>query len=80
MRLEGLQAFYDDTGSIGRRYARMDEIGTPFCITVDFTTLEDDTVTVRYRDTTEQERIKRKDVPSFIKNQISESLKNVFND
>lgn len=80
MRLEGLQVFYDDTGSIGRRYARMDEIGTPFCITVDFTTLEDDTVTVRYRDTTEQERIKRKDVPSFIKNQISESLKNIFND
>jgi len=51
-------AFYDESGSIGRRYARMDEIGTPYCITIDFDTLEDDTVTIRNRDTTEQKRVK----------------------
>lgn len=50
--------FYDDSGSIGRRYARADEIGIPFCITIDHQTLEDDTVTVRDRDTTKQERAK----------------------
>jgi glycyl-tRNA synthetase len=49
---------YDQGGSIGRRYARQDEIGTPVCITVDFDTLKDDTVTVRDRDTTEQKRVK----------------------
>jgi len=49
-------AFWDVTGAIGRRYRRQDEIGTPFCITVDFQTLEDDTVTIRDRDTMQQER------------------------
>ena len=47
---------YDAGGSVGRRYARMDEVGTPFCITVDGQTLEDQTVTIRHRDTLEQER------------------------
>lgn len=49
---------YDDNGNIGKRYRRQDEIGTPYCIVIDFDTLEDDTVTVRRRDTTKQERIK----------------------
>lgn len=49
--------YFDDSGSIGRRYARMDEIGTPFCITVDYDTMEDDTVTVRERDSTQQKRV-----------------------
>lgn len=49
---------FDDNGNIGKRYRRQDEIGTPHCITVDFTTLEDDTVTLRDRDSGEQERIK----------------------
>ncbi len=49
--------FYDDSGSIGRRYRRMDEIGTPFCITVDYQTLEDETITVRDRDSMAQSRI-----------------------
>ena len=49
--------FYDEKGSIGRRYRRMDEIGTPFCVTIDHQTLEDDTVTIRDRDSTEQVRI-----------------------
>lgn len=48
---------FDDNGNIGKRYRRQDEIGTPYCIVVDFTTLEDGTVTVRDRDTTEQKRV-----------------------
>ena len=48
---------YDEKDSIGKRYRRQDAIGTPFCITVDHQTLEDDTVTIRYRDTMEQERV-----------------------
>ena len=49
---------FDDNGNIGKRYRRQDEIGTPKCITIDFDTLEDGTVTVRDRDTTEQTRVK----------------------
>ena len=49
---------WDDNGNIGKRYRRQDEIGTPYCVVVDFDTLEDDTVTVRDRDTTEQKRVK----------------------
>jgi glycyl-tRNA synthetase len=48
---------HDITGSIGKRYRRQDEVGTPFCVTVDFDTLEDSQVTVRDRDSMEQERI-----------------------
>jgi glycyl-tRNA synthetase len=48
---------WDDNGNIGKRYRRQDEIGTPYCVTIDFDTLEDDTVTVRNRDTTEQQRL-----------------------
>jgi glycyl-tRNA synthetase len=49
---------WDDNGNIGKRYRRQDEIGTPYCVVIDFETLEDDTVTVRDRDTTKQERVK----------------------
>lgn len=52
-----MRSVYDDTGSIGKLYARQDEIGTPFCVTVDFDSLEDNTVTVRDRDSWEQERL-----------------------
>lgn len=55
-------AYYDDAGSIGRRYARQDEIGTPYCITIDFETLEDESVTIRDRDSTEQKRVKISDL------------------
>ena len=48
---------FDDAGAIGRRYRRQDEIGTPFCVTVDFDTLEDDAVTIRERDSMEQQRL-----------------------
>ena len=49
---------WDDNGNIGKRYRRQDEIGTPYCVVIDFQTLEDDTVTIRDRDTTEQVRKK----------------------
>ena len=57
LREAGLAAAYDDSGSIGRRYRRQDEVGTPFCVTLDERTTEEDTVTVRERDSTEQVRI-----------------------
>ncbi len=53
---------WDDNGNIGKRYRRQDEIGTPYCIVIDFETLENDTVTVRDRDTTEQKRVKISDL------------------
>ena len=56
-KTSGLVSMYDASGSIGRRYARADEIGVPVCITVDHQSLEDGTVTVRDRDTGEQHRI-----------------------
>ena len=52
------RVMWDDNGNIGKRYRRQDEIGTPYCVVIDFQTLEDDTVTVRERDTTEQRRVK----------------------
>jgi glycyl-tRNA synthetase len=57
---------YDESGSIGRRYRRQDEIGTPFCITPDFQSLEDRTVTVRDRDDMTQERIAIDDLASWL--------------
>jgi glycyl-tRNA synthetase len=62
---------YDEGGAIGRRYRRMDEIGTPYCICVDFQTKEDETVTIRDRDTMEQIRIKMDEVESYIEKRIS---------
>ncbi|MGZ4668888.1 MAG: His/Gly/Thr/Pro-type tRNA ligase C-terminal domain-containing protein [Blastococcus sp.] len=57
---------FDDAGAIGRRYRRQDEVGTPFCLTVDFDTLEDDAVTVRERDTMSQERVGLGQVESYL--------------
>jgi glycyl-tRNA synthetase len=62
--------FYDESGSIGRRYRRQDEAGTPFCVTVDSETLENNTVTIRYRDSMEQKRIKINDIRSFLAEEI----------
>ena len=62
---------YDETGSIGKRYRRQDEIGTPFCVTIDFDTLEDETVTVRDRDTMEQIRVKIDDLKNWIEEKIA---------
>jgi glycyl-tRNA synthetase len=61
-----LQAEYDEGGSIGKRYRRQDEIGTPFCVTIDHQSLEDRTVTVRDRDTLEQERVAVDDLPAVL--------------
>lgn len=63
---------YDETGSIGKRYRRQDEIGTPYCICVDFQTAEDHMVTVRDRDTMEQERIAIADLKAYLENKIGE--------
>jgi glycyl-tRNA synthetase len=62
LREAGLEVTYDDSGAIGRRYRRQDEVGTPFCVTVDYDTQDDDTVTVRERDTTAQRRVAVEDV------------------
>ena len=62
---------YDDKDAVGRRYRRQDAAGTPFCITVDHQTLEDNTVTIRYRDSMEQERIAIEDISNNIKEAIS---------
>ena len=62
---------YDEAGSIGKRYRREDEIGTPYCVTVDFDTLEDGCVTVRDRDTMEQERVKIEELQNWIAQRIT---------
>ena len=61
---------YDDAGSIGKRYRRQDEIGTPFCITYDFDSLEDQCVTVRDRDTMQQERIAIDNLVDYINKKL----------
>jgi len=71
LRSESIATYYDEGGTIGRRYARMDEAGTPFCITVDHETLENNTVTIRDRDTTKQEREKIEDAVKYIKDKTA---------
>ena len=61
---------YDDRGNIGKRYRRQDEIGTPFCITYDFDSVEDGCVTVRDRDTMEQVRMPIADVEKYIESKL----------
>ena len=63
---------FDDAGAIGRRYRRQDEIGTPFCVTVDFETLQDDAVTVRERDSMHQERIGLGQVDAFLRKHLND--------
>ncbi len=65
------KVFYDESGSVGRRYRRMDEAGTPFCITIDYETKEDNTVTVRDRDSMEQFRISMDKVYDYLAEKIS---------
>ncbi|MBA3438327.1 MAG: glycine--tRNA ligase [Pyrinomonadaceae bacterium] len=65
-----MRAVYDDTGGIGKLYARQDEIGTPFCVTIDHQSLEDEAVTVRDRDTWEQQRIKVADLREHLQKQL----------
>ena len=61
---------YDDAGSIGKRYRRQDEIGTPYCITYDFDSVEDNCVTVRDRDTMEQVRLPIDELVKFIEEKV----------
>ena len=68
-----LKVFYDDKGAVGRRYRRQDEAGTPFCITVDTQTLEDNTVTIRERDSMEQVRVSNNKILSYLLEKISNS-------
>jgi glycyl-tRNA synthetase len=69
-----VNAQYDEKDAIGRRYRRQDAIGTPFCITVDFDTLEDQTVTIRDRDTLQQERIAISDIARIVKEKTDMQL------
>ncbi len=66
----GVRTVYDDTGAIGKLYRRQDEIGTPWCITVDFQTIEDGTVTVRDRDTMQQERLPASELPNLFSTKL----------
>lgn len=66
-----LTTIFDDNGNIGKRYRRQDEIGTPFCVTIDFQTLEDQTVTLRYRDTGLQDRLAIPDLATFLKEKLA---------
>eukprot|EP00438_Fugacium_kawagutii_P002631 Skav201682 [mRNA] locus=scaffold641:522335:526856:- [translate_table: standard] len=67
LRMRGFNVLYDEAGTIGKRYRRMDEVGTPFCCTIDFDTLEDDTVTVRKRDDPMTvERMRRDEIGDFL--------------
>ncbi|MEK6808198.1 MAG: His/Gly/Thr/Pro-type tRNA ligase C-terminal domain-containing protein, partial [Nanoarchaeota archaeon] len=74
MLREYFTTIFDTAGSIGRRYARMDEVGTPICITIDFDTLKDDTVTLRDRDTTEQKRVKYSELVDEIRKVFGKPL------
>ena len=62
--------FYDESGNIGRRYRRQDEVGTPLCVTYDFESEQDQKATVRERDTTKQERIALTELPSYLSERI----------
>ncbi len=65
------RVMWDDNGNIGKRYRRQDEIGTPWCIVIDFDTLEDNSVTIRDRDTGKQERVKKEDIIEYIKDKMN---------
>jgi glycyl-tRNA synthetase len=65
------RCFYEEKDAIGKRYRRMDAIGTPFCITIDHQTKEDGTVTIRQRDSMQQERIAMHTIKSIVDKQIS---------
>lgn len=69
------ETFYDEAGSIGKRYRRMDELGTPVCVTIDYQTLQDNTVTVRERDSMKQLRVKADELTEFIENVFEGKIK-----
>ena len=63
---------FDDNGNVGKRYRRQDEIGTPYCVTIDFDTLEDNAVTVRDRDTMKQERVKIDNLKAYLVQKLNQ--------
>ena len=67
---KNLVVSWDDRGNIGKRYLAQDEIGTPWCVTIDYDTLENDTVTVRDRDTTKQERVNVSKLASYFSEKL----------
>jgi len=71
---EDFDAFYDESGSIGKRYARVDEIGCPFCLTIDFESLQNNDVTIRERDSSKQKRIKIKEIKETISKLITKKI------
>jgi glycyl-tRNA synthetase len=70
---QDFDTFLDESGSIGRRYRRLEEIGTPFAVTIDKTTMEDDTVTVRDRDSMQQQRIQVSKLNDFFHRALQDS-------
>lgn len=74
LKSRGFMVEYDDAGSIGRRYARADEVGTPYCVTVDHRTLEEDTVTIRDRDSTSQVRVRIEELPRVLRSMLCDEL------
>ena len=72
LRQDGWMIDYDEAGAIGRRYRREDEIGTPLCITVDFDTIDDNAVTIRERDTMQQERVALANVADYVRERVSD--------
>lgn len=70
-----LMVAFDDRGNIGKRYFSQDEIGTPWCVTIDFQTLEDDTITIRDRDTKKQERLKISELTNFFNSKLCRLIK-----
>jgi glycyl-tRNA synthetase len=75
LRERNIQTYHDESGSIGRRYARMDEIGTPFCITVDYESKSDEAVTIRDRDSHDQVRIKIMELPKVLEDLIAGTIR-----
>ena len=70
LRAARLTTFYDESAAIGRRYRRLDEVGTPYCVTIDGDTLKDDVVTVRHRDTMHQDRVRRPELVNYLRESI----------
>jgi glycyl-tRNA synthetase len=68
-----ISSFYDESGSIGKRYRRQDELGTPYCVTIDYDSLEDKSATIRDRDSMDQIRVKISEIPELIKKKLEKS-------
>ncbi len=77
LRAEGLDVYYDESGSLGKRYARMDEVGTAYCVTIDYDTKEKDTVTIRFRNDGKQTRVEVNELSQLIKRFIKEGKTSV---